>query len=456
MRERLTIALILTLVLASVGVVQAADVGGEFIGELRVMTKEDKPLDNAVASLAAKTDVDGEIGDLGTWKLGLDIRLDKALDMLKDDIWDADDTDAAGDNITLELDEAYLNFYSVGDEPLDLRLGKQYVDLGVGDGITTFDLTRPVAANFIDELQNTRAVTGLRADYYHDDVNITAFIQPRVTPTKTGERIEAVYEKIEQGALTPGLAGMLPPGVQLGGMAVVEDSPNYDDGIGLTLRATRFVGGFDLGAVYQRGYVSSRIVRDFRLDPMAPPPGVPEDTQLSRLILWKGYLPMQKLGITAEGTWGDAGVWGELTYNVPKEDFFSPYFDNSALPEEYRLNSDKYTTGLVGMDYFLENGTYINGQIIHGFPQEVTRSMLNTYLTGDIYQDFLNSRLRLEAKVVYCFDDQGWIFMPEAVYQLDANKKCFGKLAFPGGDEESLFRQMDDLTQILVGISISF
>jgi hypothetical protein len=134
MRERLTIALILTLVLASVGVVQAADVGGEFIGELRVLTKEDKPLDEAAASLAAKTDIDGELGEIGTWKLGIDLRLDKALNLLKDEIWDADDTDAAGDNITLELDEAYLNFYSVGGEPLDLRLGKQYVDLGVGDG----------------------------------------------------------------------------------------------------------------------------------------------------------------------------------------------------------------------------------------------------------------------------------------------------------------------------------
>ena len=453
MRERLTIALILTLVLASVGVVQAADVGGEFIGELRVLTKEDKPLDEAAASLAAKTDIDGELGEIGTWKLGIDLRLDKALNLLKDEIWDADDTDAAGDNITLELDEAYLNFYSVGGEPLDLRLGKQYVDLGVGDGITTFNLTRPVAANYIDELQNTRAVTGLRADYYYDDINITAFLQPRVTPDKTGRRIEAVYEKVEQGAFTSGLAGMLPPGVQLGGPPITKDeAPTYDDdGMGLTLKATRFVSGFDLGVVYQRGYVSSRIVRDFTLKPMD---GMPPNVQ--QLVLSKGYLPMQKLGVTAEGTWGDAGVWGELTYNMPKEDFFSPYFDNPALPEEYRLNSDKYTTGLVGMDYFLENGTYINGQIIHGFPQEVTKSMLNTYLTGDIYQDFLNNRLRLEAKVVYCFDDQGWMIMPEAVYQLDANKKCFGKLAFSGGDEESLFRQLDELTQILAGISISF
>ena len=82
--------------------------------------------------------------------------------------------------------------------------------------------------------------------------------------------------------------------------------------------------------------------------------------------------------------------------------------------------------------------------------------MLNTYLAGEVYQDFLNNRLRLEGKVVYCFGDQGWMIMPEAVYQVTSTMKAFGKVAIPGGDDESLFRQMEDLTQALVGISISF
>ncbi|NMB45619.1 MAG: hypothetical protein GX998_04325 [Firmicutes bacterium] len=455
MRKHLTIAVVLTLVLASVGGVQAADVGGELIGELRVLTKEDKPLEDAVASLAVKTDIEGELGEGGEWKLGLDIRLDKALSLFRDEIWDADHTDDAEDHIALELDEAYLNLYSISGEPLDLRLGKQYVDVGVGDGITVFSLTRPVAANFIDQLQNTRAVTGVRADYYADDVSITAFLQPRLTPTQTGRRIEAVYGQVEQAALL----SLVPPevaqmGINPAEMTIIPDIhkevPTYDDdGMGITLKASRLLGTFDVGVVYQKGYASTPIIRDFDflLDP---------STQSARIELTQGYLPLQKVGLTAEGAWQDAGIWGEVAYNIPKEGFFSSKMDTEALPEEYRFNSDKHVTGLVGMDYFWENGVYINGQIIHGFPQEITKSMVNTYLTGDIYQDFLNNRLRLEGRLVYCFDDQGWMIMPEAVYQLDANKKCFGKLAFPGGDEQSLFRQMEDLTQVLVGISISF
>lgn len=450
--QYLKLVMLVVLVLVSAGSVQAADVGGEFVGGLRVMVKEDEPLENAFASLAIETDIEGELGETGDWRLALDISLDKALNMFRDDIWDADDTDAAEDSIALELKEAFINLYSVGEEPLDLRIGKQQVDLGVGDGITTFNLTKPVAANFIDEMQSTRAVTGLRADYYTDEVDISAFFQPRVTPTKVGERIGAVYGKAEQAALQPMIEQMSLQGMVFGGLRVIDESPSYDEnGMGLSLRASRFVAGYDLGVVYQKGYASTPMIRGFELEPVdGSPPNV------RRMVLTKGYLPLQKVGLTAEGTWGDAGIWGELTYNIPKDGFFSPGMDAPTVPEEYRQNSEKYVTGLVGMDYFMANGAYVNGQIIHGFPQEVTKNTLNTYLVGDIYQDFLKGRLRLEAKMVYCFDDQGWMIMPEAVYQLDANKKCFGKLAVPGGADQSLFRQMEDLTQVLIGVSIGF
>ena len=458
MRKNLIATVVLVLMLTAVTGVQAADVGGEFTGELRVLTKEDKPLENAVASMGVKLDVDGDLGDAGSWKLVLDTSLDKALNKFRSDIWDADDTDAAEECITLELDEAYLNLYSVAGEALDLRLGKQYVDTGVGDGITTFNLTKPVAANFIDELQNTRAVTGIRADWYPGDFHVGAFLQPRLTPTKTGERIEAVYGKAQQAALLPVLHAMgQAQGIQMAEVVDKEASPTYkEDGMGFTLKASRLVGDYDLGVVYQRGYVPSSMVSGFEIekepigfDPISQQP-------LMRLNLIKGYLPLQKIGVTAEGTMGDAGIWGELTYNIPKAGFFSEGMQSPALPREYQFTSEKYVTGLVGMDYFFDNGVYVNGQVIHGLPQEVTKSMLNTYLAADIYQDFLNNRLRLEGQVVYCFGDEGWMIMPEAVYQLSSNMKICGKLAIPGGDDESLFCQMEDLTQVLVGVSLNF
>lgn len=453
MRRNVILVSVLVLILSITVGVQAADVSGEFTSELRVLTKEDKPLKDAMASVGVSVDVEGDLGPDGSWRLALDTSLDKALSSFRDDIWDADDTDAAEDSITIDLDEAYLNLYSVGDEAVDLRLGKQYVDVGVGDGITTFNLTKPVAANFIDELQNTRAVVGIRADWYPDDYQVTAFLQPRITPNKTGKRIEAVYQEIEKAALMPVLYAMSQEGVQIVEMAPLkEEAPTYeDDGMGFTIKGSRTFGDFDLGLVYQRGYAPSPIMSGFSLKPLAEEVPVP-----MRLTTTQGYLPLQKVGVTAEGVLGDAGLWGELTYNIPKDGFFGKEMDNQAFPEEYRFNSDNYVTGLIGMDYFFENGVYVNGQVIYGFPQEVTKSMLNTYLAGEVYQDFLNNRLRLEGKVVYCFGDQGWMIMPEAVYQVTSTMKAFGKVAIPGGDDESLFRQMEDLTQALVGISISF
>lgn len=467
MRRQSTLVLVLVFVLMMTVGVQAANVGGEFVGELRILTKEDKPVNNAIATLGTKVDIDGDLGDAGNWKLALDVSLDKALNKFRSDIWDADDTDAAAESLTLELDEAYLNLYSVGGEAVDVRLGKQYVDMGVGDGITTFHLTRPVAANFIDELQNTRAVTGIKVDGYPEDFRVEVFLQPRVTPNKTGERIDSVYAKAQQAAMKPMLAAMNSPesiaynGFIIGGFAQDDNPPAYDDeGPGLTLKASRLVGDYDLGVVYQRGYAPSPMISGFGIDkePIGfdDSLGTPEPIPVMRLRLQQGYLPLQKMGFTVEGTLGDAGIWSEITYNIPKEGFFAKELDNLLLPEEYRFTDEKYVTGLVGMDYFFDNGVYVNGQVIHGFPQEVTKSMLNTYLAGNISQDFLNNRLKLEGRMVYCFGDQGWMFLPEAVYQVNNSTKVIGKLAIPGGDDDSLFHQMEDLTQILIGVSVSF
>lgn len=463
-KQSMLVLVLVCVFMVSVGV-EAANVGGEFVGELRILTKEDKPINNAIATLGTKIDIDGDLGDAGSWKLVLDVSLDEALNNFRSNIWDADDTDAAGESITLELDEAYLNLYSVGGEAIDVRLGKQYVDMGVGDGITTFNLTRPVAANYVDELQNTRAVTGVKVDGYPEDFHVEVFLQPRVTPNKTGGRLESVYSKAQQEAMAPMLEAMNKPanvletGFIIGDIGLDENPPAYDDeGLGLTLKASRLVGDYDLGVIYQRGYGPNPLISGYGIDqePIDFDTSLGEPIPVMRLRLQQGYLPLQKVGFTVEGTLGDAGIWGELTYNIPKEGFFAEAMASELLPEEYRLTDEKYVTGLVGMDYFFDNGVYVNGQLIRGFPQEVTKSMLNTYLAGDIYQDFLNNRLRLEGRAVYCFGDKGWMLLPEAAYQVNSNTKVIGKLAIPGGDDKSLFRQMEDLTQILIGVSVSF
>ncbi|NLK08992.1 MAG: hypothetical protein GX316_09905 [Firmicutes bacterium] len=462
MRKQLILVLSCVLLFTTSVGVSAAHVSGVFTGEFRVLTEEDKPVENTVAGVGVEIDIDGEVGDAGSWKLGLDAAFHQPLNKVRENIWDAGDTDAAEENLTLELDEAYLDLYSIGGRAVDVRLGKQYVDVGVGDGLTAFHLTRPIQANYLDEMQNTRAVTGVRIDAFPKDLHIQAFIQPRVTLNKTGENITTVYRKIEQntmGDLLAGFGGQFPgPGeVTIVPQAHPAIPPTYDDdGWGLTLKASKLVGSYDLGAVYQRGYGPDPILYMFGYDLQELEIDSEKGQAYLPLHLHQGHLPLQKIGLTAEGTLRDAGIWAELAYNIPKAGFFDKGLDSEIVPKAYRFTDDKYITGLVGMDYFLKNGVYVNGQIIRGFPQEIAKSMVKTYLVGNAYQDFLNSRLRVEGSAVYCFDDKGWMLLPEVVYQLKKDMQVFGKLGISGGDEESMFYHMKDLTQALIGISISF
>ena len=108
--------------------------------------------------------------NLGIWKLRITASYDNKLDELKD-TWNEEHTDIVREQITMGFDEAYVDLYSVADSDLDLRLGKQFVTVGIGDGISTLNLTEPVQALSVNDL-SSRAVlvfvpTGITGYPYH-------------------------------------------------------------------------------------------------------------------------------------------------------------------------------------------------------------------------------------------------------------------------------------------------
>jgi hypothetical protein len=411
------LGLVVVLLLCPGGVF-AAEVTGELKGEVRIPVKADKPWDESFGTLSLRLETEGDL-DFGCWKATIDSRYDKMIDKLGDGY---DDIAALEDDLTFKIDEAYVSIFSPLGADLDLRLGKQHVKLGTGDGITTCSLLEPTKARFIDEFRDTDGVVGARVDWYPGDVQVTGFWQPRITPA------EAPVDPL--GEL---------------GLSRETEAIDYDDtGMGYALKATRLVGRYDVGAAYQRGYV-----------PAPLPAGVNLITEGNYQLVEK-YMPMRKLSLLISGPLGDAGAWAELTYNKPEEDFFSPQLRGllGSLPERYHLSDEAYVSGLIGADYFFADGTYVNGQIVRGFPYEYTESMVQTYFIGDAYRHFMGDRLKLEAKVVYCFDDQGWILGPEVTYQLPGSTKLWVKGIWLGGDDESDFGQMGDLSQVMVGIGI--
>lgn len=465
--------LVCLLILSFSTLTWAAQVTGEFGSELRIPTKGDDKFDNTVGSLLLNIDLQEEIGEYGNWKLGLDTRFyDNTLDQLGDYIFDinsatANTTDEIDSQLDFKLDEAYATFLSPFELNIDVTVGRQYITYGVGDGVSTLNLCTPNYALYLDDLarNQSRALDGLRIKWYPGDYQVDLFLQSRMTPTYLGSSLESVYQTMANGAIinstkqglkAEGLPDQMVAGLPVNVVRMDPEPIDYGkDGPGLMMKAVGNIYNFDLGLNYQRGYVPTRLITNYE-----PVPEIDGDTGMPKQItvyLNEKYLFMQKIGLTVTGTVGDTSVWSELTYNIPKEDFFAPELaDNNALPEEYRFSDEKYVTGLLGIDYFFKNGTYVNAQYIYGFPWEYTKSMLNSYLTFDAYRFFLNDRIKAEAKCAYCLSDQGWFLSPEISYQLRDGLNLWGKANLLGGDDESFLNNFEDLSQIAVGVTKTF
>ena len=468
---RFSLAFVLILALSTL--TWAAQTTGEVGSELRIPAKGDDNFDNAVGSIVLNIDLQEEFGENGSWKLGIDTRFyDNTFDNLSAYLFDlnsatANTTNEIDSQLDFKLDEAYATFLSPFELNIDAIVGRQYITYGVGDGISTLNLCTPNHALFVDDLVKNkgRAVDGMRIKWYPGDYQVDLFLQARMTPTYLGSNLENVYRTMANEAITNsaqqelkayGLSDQMIAGIPVNVLTTDPEPIDYgQDGPGLMLKTVGNFYNFDLGLNYQRGYVPTRLIADYAVVPEIDD-GTGKPKQVT-VYLNEKYLFMQKIGLTATGTVGEASVWSELTYTLPKEGFFaSDLADNPTLPEAYRFSDEKYFTGLFGADYFFKKGTYVNAQFVYGFPWEYTKSMLNSYLTFDAYRFFLNDRLKAEAKWAYCLSDQGWLLSPEISYQLQDGLCLWGKANFLGGDDDSFLNNFEDLSQVVLGVTKTF
>lgn len=201
--------------------------------------------------------------------------------------------------------------------------------------------------------------------------------------------------------------------------------------LGLGLKVGTNYAGYDLDIVYQHGYIAVPTVKDI-------------DTSQSPVVVTKGYLPMDKVGLTLAGTIKDAGVWAELTYNRPDQDFFA---------KSLEISDEGYASWLLGADYFFANGAYANIQYVRGLPQEFTEDMVKEYLVLDAYRTFKSDMLKVEGQVIYSLEDGSSALIPEVIYKLNDDLTLSGKaIKFFGNDTDSL-GLMKPLSEISLGLS---
>lgn len=400
--------------------------------------------DDSLLHTYTKIDLEGELTETVWGKLGLDFYLQDTTARPWASLWDTKTTAATDQAIETVVDEAYLFVMEPYGLPLDLKVGRQHVNMGRGDGVTTLNLFAPASLRYATELSENMPIGGVRTDWYLGDYTITGLVQTKLTPAAYSERVQNFYLDIAAEELKPLLeafGGGLPVNPIPSVVTPKLGKDDTDLGVGVAVGTNYF--GYDLDLVYQHGYVAIPTLQAVAAEPA--------DGYVN-LLLTQGYLPMDKVGLTMAGAVRDAGVWAEFTYNRPDQDFFAL----DLLPKETRPSDAAYLTWLLGADYFFANGAYANLQYVKGLPQEYTEDMLNDYLVVDAYQTFKSDMLKVEGQLMVCLGDGSMAVIPGVSYKLNDDLTLTAKaIKFLGDSNETLGR-MEPLSTVALGLNWAF
>lgn len=392
-----------------------------------------------------KLDLRGELSDSITGKF--------IVNLYNSQGYNTSTTDESDEGLETVIDEANLTLMEPMDLPIDVKIGRQYINVGRGDGVTTFNLFYPQSMRYATDLSEYRPVDAVRVDWYTDSVTVTAIAQTKFTPVYYSDTIEALYNE-QKVKMLPQMLQLLSQKtgttVNPGGMDLETPELGGDTELGVGLKVSGNLAGYDVDLHYQHGYTAMPTLKDVQVS------GEASDLQANLTL---GYLPMDKIGVSWAGPLGDAGLWGELAYNKPDEDFYSDEILalGGYLPESLRPSDKEYVTGIIGIDYFFENGAYGNIQYVHGLPQEFTEPMVKDYLTMDAYQTYKSDMLKIEGRILYCLNDGSYALSPEITYKVNDDVTLSAKAIKFFGDEgqDEAFAAMKPLSEVRLGVTLT-
>lgn len=401
-----------------------------------------------------KLGIHGELSDQVTGKIAVRLYNSRGYDPATTADFDA--------SLETVIDEANVTLTAPLNLPVDVKIGRQYLNVGRGDGITTFNLFYPQSMRYATDLNEYRPVDAVRIDWYGDTLTVSGFVQTKFTPVYYGDTVQALMDR-QSGKTASRLAQALSttmqpmpsmPPIKLDFLPFQSETPDFGNGSapGVGLKVSGSLGGYDVDLQYQHGYAALPTLKaaESALN-------ITEEKVAVSPVL--GYLPLDKIGVSWAGPLGGAGCWGELAYNRPAEDFYGEEVLSYAeyFPANLRPSEKGYITGLIGIDYFFANGVYANLQYVHGLPQEFTRPMINDYLTGDAYQTFKSDMLKVEGRVLYCLNDGSFAFMPAVTYKVNDNLTFLLKAVrfFGDEDEEEALAYLKPLSEVRLGVTLA-
>ncbi len=329
----------------------------------------------------------------------------------------------------LDFREAYVDFYKILSDNLELRVGRQRIAWGTADKLNPTDNINPDDLEDIMDFGRKLGTNAVKMTYYLGEFTLTAVYVPIFTPAVLPSQDWA-------STLSPPFS--LPEGMLVENFSDAIILPENNSGES-SMAAVRIGGNlfnYDVSISYFYGRDDLPLVNQVGITPA----GLTSVNVNAEMI----YPRMQVIGLDLAGAIGKIGIWAEGAAFLPEE--IEMLTDLSALgmgvQPSIALEAESYFKYVVGGDYTFKNGLYINAQYLHGFIHERDKDDLGDYLMAGIEKKFFNDELKVmlglggEIKDFNAWEDNYAIMIfPElSYYPVDNTEIILGAYLIDGKD----------------------
>ena len=339
-----------------------------------------------------------------------------------DQLWDRGTLEP----VSWRINQAYVDIFGFlldGDmATLDLRVGKQQLAWGEGDGFNPSNKLDPLnlesPLDFDQVLGNVslKAVLTAGDEWFTVEGVVVPRFLPSVMPIDLFLGDDPLSNPMMPQFDEADIRRELPPGFE--DMPIVLHQPDYP-----VLRTTSPVAevgnimagarvrwsmlGFDWSVSYAHARetvpapksvrVVSSIVNPSEAGCVGDSSCLVLDFENVELI----YPRVEVVGLSLRGSLGDVGVWAEAALHIPERvdiEMIAIDMLGNELPTQTSnvIEDEPYTKWVVGAEYTFSGGYYVNLQWIHGFFVEMTGHALHDYLFLVFRKSVLSDRLRFE------------------------------------------------------------
>ncbi len=363
--------------------------------------------------------------------------------------------------LVVRLDEAYVDWFGLGLESLDVRAGKQQIIWGTADGfnptsyLAPFNLENPL--DFKDKL----GVSAIQASLYGPwDVTLTGVVVPLFTPSLL---------PVDVFAADAAMPFDLPEGVEIGDQRDAIDLPETRiENVQVAAKLGWNLFDVDMSVSWFCGYQTlpalHRVhVYDFDISEAPFRAHVEARTTYPRTQAVGADLATSVFGV---GLWAEGAVFfpervGAEVLVAGLDGVSRPQDPLSGDPLEPIpvIDDEPYVKGVVGFDYTFTGGWYVNLQYIHGFFHEMTADALQDYGLLALRKSLFDDELKVQITAGGEMDDEdhlGWMAGGElAWHAMDSTRLLLGGLV-ARGDDGTTFHGFEGLEQVYLRLRADF